>query len=245
MNDSNRSGLSTSTIGPLRAIPVPTALPRAVSWSGSRRSFAKRGGSASISASASGGRAIRAIELRSPPAVSTASRASAASSSGTSPNSISATFWPARRPASSGVRTCSLKRSLAVELGLQVVRPVLGVAQVGAEARLELLRGARDDVVGEPDADQDPDRERDEDGCQRGSVVATAIAHARPRLAGGPAARGQPSDPGRQAPTASLILIQSSWNTLSSPGEAITTTTISRTNATTNRPTPNPPMPGR
>ena len=61
----------------------------------------------------------------------------------------------------------------------QLPRQLIGTAarrlEVAGEARLEVLLGAREDVVAEADPDQDPNREGEKDGSQRGRVIARAI----------------------------------------------------------------------
>jgi hypothetical protein len=65
-----------------------------------------------------------------------------------------------------------LEVGVAVELSLEVVGPPSCRGQVALQALLEVLRRPRDDVVPEADPDQDADGQRDEDGGQRGGVIA-------------------------------------------------------------------------
>ena len=67
--------------------------------------------------------------------------------------------------------------ALGPELALQRVDLRRPRVEVGLQAPLEVVGGAGDDVGAEPDADQDPDREREEDGGQRGRVVASRVPH--------------------------------------------------------------------
>ena len=67
--------------------------------------------------------------------------------------------------------------ALGVELRIEVVGLGAGVVEVALETLLERFRRARDDLVSEVDPDQDPDRQRQEDGRERRRVVTRAIAH--------------------------------------------------------------------
>ena len=167
---------SSSLLPPTR--PAPAARPSRFSPSPPRRAEANCGGAASASAAGSGGTAThrdrRRPRRRSAPAPS---RRRSTVSSESSPKPTTATEEPVE-PAGDQRRVDALPElTLAIELRLEILGRRLGRVEVAAQAVLELLRGRGDDVVGEPDTDQDPDRQGDEDRRQRGCVISAAVSH--------------------------------------------------------------------
>ena len=53
---------------------------------------------------------------------------------------------------------------LPVELDLEIVGPRAGPREVALQALLQIPSRTVDDPVAKPDSDQDPDRQRQEDG---------------------------------------------------------------------------------
>ena len=86
----------------------------------------------------------------------------------------------AQHPAGQRREGLLLELVLAVELALEVVGAAARRREVALQALLEVLRRPRDHLVPEADPDQDPDRKRDEHGCERCGVVAPRIPHIRP-----------------------------------------------------------------
>jgi hypothetical protein len=67
----------------------------------------------------------------------------------------------------------------ASQAAVQFVGPRPRVLEVAGEAVLEVLARAGQRVTAELGADQDPDREGEEDGDQRGRVISGAVSHSR------------------------------------------------------------------
>ena len=81
---------------------------------------------------------------------------------------------PALRPAPGSL---SEKARSSVELALEVVDLRALLIEVAARLCSRSSAVSADDVGAEAGADQDPDGQRQEDGRQRGGVVASGVAH--------------------------------------------------------------------
>jgi hypothetical protein len=65
----------------------------------------------------------------------------------------------------------------AAQFAADLIGAVAGVLEVAGEAALEVLAGVVEGVAAELGTDQDPDREREEDGDEGDRVIARAVAH--------------------------------------------------------------------
>ena len=159
----------------------PARSPSRCSSSSSPRAIARasRPSAVELSAFRSGGSRTTATSASLPPAGSIAFSTAFAIPGSRPPRATSATRWSRSRPADDRREHRLVEVALGPELALQRVDLRRPRVEVGLQAPLDVVGGAGDDVGAEPDADQDPDREREEHGGQRGRVVASRVPHQR------------------------------------------------------------------
>ncbi len=217
---------SSSKPPPPRTSVRPARSPSRCSSSSSPRAIARasRPSAVELSAFRSGGSRTTATSASLPPAGSIAFSTAFAIPGSRPPRATRATRWSRSRPPTiEGNTAWSKSRSVPSSPCRESISAARRV-EVGLQAPLDVVGGPGDDVGAEPDADQDPDREREEHGGQRGRVVASRVPHQRFR--------------------ATLIFSHTRSKNSASAGELSTMITISASEITRNAHMCQPRTPG-